>query len=265
MSRNNKDKTPVIAVDEVSMVFTTESNLKVHALENIRLSVEEGSFVTILGPSGSGKSTLLRLMEGLIQPTKGVIRLKGTPVTGPDRRCGMVFQDYSLLPWRTILDNVCLGLEFRNIDKKERKERAMQILENFHLEEFAKALPHELSGGMQQRAAIARTVATKPEILLMDEPFGALDAFTRIRMQEELISFWLEEMRTVLFVTHSVEEAIYLGTRVIILSPRPGRIHRESDIDLSYPRDRYSLAFQELNRDIMEEMIRLDAQYSGDG
>lgn len=166
------------------------------------------------------------------------------------------------MPWRSILDNVCLGLEFRNVGKQERQTQAMEILKKFHLEDFAKALPHELSGGMQQRAAIARTVATKPEVLFMDEPFGALDAFTRIRMQEELISFWIEDTRTVVFVTHSVEEAIYLGTRVIILSPRPGKVHKQIDIPLPFPRDRYAPEFQALQKEIMHEMIQLDEMYN---
>lgn len=252
----------MIEIDNVSKIFTTESNEEVHALDRIELTVEPGEFVTLLGPSGSGKSTLLRLMEGLIAPTEGEIRLMSTPVTKPDKRCGMVFQDYSLMPWRNILDNVCLGLEIRKMSKSERKKQAMAILAKFHLEEFASAFPHELSGGMQQRAAIARTVATKPEVLFMDEPFGALDAFTRIRMQEELISFWLEETRTVLFVTHSVEEAIYLGTRVIILSPRPGKIHKQVAVSLPFPRDRYSQEFQALQKEIMGEMIALDEMYN---
>lgn len=252
----------MIEVDRVSKIFLTESNEKVHALDNITLTVQPGEFVTVLGPSGSGKSTLLRLMEGLIHPTTGEIRLQGTRVSGPDPRCGMVFQDYSLLPWRSILDNVCLGLEFRKIPREKRNAVAMDILERFHLSDFSRALPQELSGGMQQRAAIARTVATRPDYLFMDEPFGALDAFTRIRMQEELISFWLEETRTVLFVTHSVEEAVYLGTRVVILSPRPGRIHQITDVSLPYPRDRYAPDFQALQKELMAEMIRLDQLYS---
>lgn len=252
----------MIEVDRVSKIFLTESNEKVHALDDITLTVQPGEFVTVLGPSGSGKSTLLRLMEGLIHPTTGEIRLQGTRVSGPDPRCGMVFQDYSLLPWRSILDNVCLGLEFRKIPREKRNAVAMDILERFHLSDFSRALPQELSGGMQQRAAIARTVATRPDYLFMDEPFGALDAFTRIRMQEELISFWLEETRTVLFVTHSVEEAVYLGTRVVILSPRPGRIHQITDVSLPYPRDRYAPDFQALQKELMAEMIRLDQLYS---
>lgn len=251
----------MIEIDNVSKIFTTESNETVHALDQIQLTIEQGEFIALLGPSGSGKSTLLRLMEGLIQPTQGEVRLLGTPVTKPDRRCGMVFQDYSLMPWRNIIDNVCLGLEIRQIGKQERRMQAMEILKKFHLEDFAHALPHELSGGMQQRAAIARTVATKPEVLFMDEPFGALDAFTRIRMQEELISFWIEEVRTVVFVTHSVEEAVYLGTRVVILSPRPGKIHRQYEIPMQFPRDRYSQEFQILQKEIMSEMIRLDEMY----
>ncbi len=233
----------LIKINELNKVFISEKKQEVKALEDIDININEHEFVCLIGPSGSGKSTLLRLMEGLIRPTQGSIEVMGKSLKGPILEAGMVFQEYSLMPWRTIIDNVAFGLELRKVSKKERYEKAKKILGQFGLEEFYDSYPYELSGGMKQRAAIARAIAVSPKILYMDEPFGALDAFTRFQMQKDLISFWLDDRRTIVFVTHSVEEAVFLGTRVIVMSNRPGRVIGDYSIDLPYPRDRWNENF----------------------
>ncbi len=252
----------IIEIKNLHKTFITETGQDVHALKDININICEHDFICILGPSGSGKSTLLRLMEGLIFPTKGSINVASKPVTGPLPEAGMVFQEYSLMPWRNIIDNVVFGLELRGVPKKERYETCKKILERFGLIDFLYSFPHELSGGMKQRAAIARAIATSPLILFMDEPFGALDAYTRFQMQEDLIDFWLEEKRTIIFVTHSVEEAIFLGTKVILMSPRPGEIAKEYDIDLPYPRNRFNTNFETYFKDIMDNMNTVNLAHS---
>ncbi|NLL17940.1 MAG: ABC transporter ATP-binding protein [Clostridia bacterium] len=248
----------LITIRNLYKVFITETGQEVKALEDINLTVGEDDFVCVIGPSGSGKSTLLRLMEGLLPPTAGEIRAMGKVVTRPLPEASMVFQEYSLMPWRKIIDNVAFGLEVRGVPKKRRHEIASNILRRFGLRDFMFSYPYELSGGMQQRAAIARALATSPLILFMDEPFGALDAFTRFQMQQELMEFWLEETRAVVFVTHSVEEAIYLGKRVVLMSPRPGKIAQEYHIDLPYPRDRFDSNFRSYFEQIMDHMNRVN-------
>ncbi len=250
MNKMNK----IIEIKGLHKVFITETGQHVHALEDINMDIYEQDFVCIIGPSGSGKSTLLRLMEGLISPTKGNITVAGKPVTGPLPQAGMVFQEYSLMPWRNVIDNVAFGLELRKISKQKRYETCKKILDRFGLIDFLYSFPYELSGGMKQRAAIARSIATSPLMLFMDEPFGALDAYTRFQMQEDLIEFWLEEKRTIVFVTHSVEEAIFLGTKVILMSPRPGKIAKRYNIDLPYPRNRFNTNFETYFKDIMDNM-----------
>jgi ABC-type nitrate/sulfonate/bicarbonate transport system ATPase subunit len=248
----------VIVISNLYKSFISENGKEVKALEDINLTIKEQDFVCIIGPSGSGKSTLLRLMEGLIFPTEGSIKIMGKEVTKPRQEASMVFQEYSLMPWRNIIDNVAFGLEVRKMPKKQRYEIASEILGRFGLKDFTHNYPYELSGGMQQRAAIARAMATSPLVLYMDEPFGALDAYTRFQMQQELIEFWLEEKRAVAFVTHSVEEAIFLGKRVVLMSPRPGRVAQEYEIDLPYPRDRFSPEFRNYFETIMENMNRVN-------
>lgn len=246
----------VIEVKGLEKSFNCEQGEVVRALNRIDLTVEESEFICILGPSGSGKSTLLRLISGLDSSTGGEIRVRGNIVKKPVREAGMVFQEYSLLPWRNIIDNVVIGLEFRNICKKESYEIGYNTLEKMGLKGFSQSYPHELSGGMQQRAAIARAIVTSPQILYMDEPFGALDAYTRLQMQRELTSFWTENKRTILFVTHSVEEAIFLGTRVIVMSSRPGEIIEDFKIDMPFPRDRWDKRFERYFKKLMELMVR---------
>ncbi len=233
----------VIKTINLSKDYLTEKGQKIEVLKDINLTIEKQEFVCILGPSGSGKSTLLRLICGLEKATKGDILVLDKPINKPIKETGMVFQEYSLMPWRNLIDNVAFGLEIKKIKKKERYKIASKILEGFGLGAFKESFPHELSGGMQQRAAIARSIATSPQILYMDEPFGALDAYTRYNMQEELVDFWLGEKRTVLFVTHSVEEAILLGTRIIVIGDKPGRIVEDFKIDLDYPRNRWGEDF----------------------
>lgn len=247
----------IIEIKGLNKSFITEKKQEINALKNIDIAIKDQEFICILGPSGSGKSTLLRLMEGLIKPTTGSINVMGKPLTNPIPESGFVFQEYSLMPWRNIIDNVSFGLELRKYTKKQRYKIAEDILSKFGLKEFIKSFPYELSGGMKQRAAIARAMATSPKILYMDEPFGALDAYTRFQMQKELIEFWLKEKRTIVFVTHSVEEAIFLGTRVIIMSPRPGEIIADYNVDLSYPRNRWNEEFGSYFENIMNLMNKI--------
>lgn len=242
-----------ITLKNVKKDFITGKGDKVAALGNVNLSVPESEFVCILGPSGCGKSTLLRIIAGLENATEGEVIYRGKPITGAHKEIGMVFQNYSLMPWLNVRDNIALGLDFAGIGKKERLERAEYYMEMIHMQEFAKAFPYELSGGMQQRVAIARALANDPDVLLMDEPFGALDAYTRIVLQQELLSIWEKHKKTILFVTHSVDEAIYLADRVIFMAPKPSRIEKEFLIDMPRIRQRNNPRYGELT----EEMLAL--------
>lgn len=210
------------------------------ALQDINLSIRDHEFVCFIGPSGCGKTTLLRIIAGLDDPSSGSVYLDGDLIMGPGPERGMVFQEYSLFPWRTVIDNIAFGLELKGVNKKERLERSKQYLKMVGLERFSDRYPHELSGGMKQRVAIARALVNDPKALLMDEPFGALDAQTRNIMQSELLRIWEEERSTVVFVTHSVDEAIYLADRIVIMSARPGRIKDVISIDIPRPRVRTS-------------------------
>ncbi|TFL14540.1 ABC transporter ATP-binding protein [Pusillimonas caeni] len=214
------------------------NNQAVVALEDFDLSIAEGEFVSIVGPSGCGKSTFLHIVGGFEPRTGGSITLAGKAVSrpGPDR--GMLFQDYALFPWRTVLSNVTWALEVKGMSKAEREQRARKYIDMVGLSRFEGAYPAELSGGMKQRVALARTLVYEPQILLMDEPFGALDAQTRELMQEELTDIWQADRRTVLFVTHDIEEALYLSDRVIVFTARPGRI--KADIRIELPRPRHA-------------------------
>lgn len=242
-----------ITLKNVRKEFITGKGDKVAALGNVNLSVPESEFVCILGPSGCGKSTMLRIIAGLESATEGEVIYRGKPITGAHKEIGMVFQNYSLMPWLNVRDNIALGLNFAGIGKKERLERAEYYMEMIHMQEFAKAFPYELSGGMQQRVAIARALANDPDVLLMDEPFGALDAYTRIVLQQELLSIWEKHKKTILFVTHSVDEAIYLSDRVVFMAPKPSRIEKEFLIDMPRIRQRNNPRYGELT----EEMLGL--------
>jgi NitT/TauT family transport system ATP-binding protein len=229
--------TPLLAVDQLDYVVGDKTPLTI--LQDIALTVREHEFVCIVGASGCGKTTLLRLLGGLLQPSRGQVTFRGQPVTGPDRALAIVFQDYAkaLLPWRTVAGNVELALESRRTPRNERPEIIRALLAQVGLADRADAFPLQLSGGMQQRLQIARCLAQAPQVLLMDEPFGALDAMTRQTLQDEVARLSADSGTTVVFVTHDLEEAIYLGDRVIAMESRPGRIGEVVDVDLPRPRN----------------------------
>ena len=228
---------PFIRAQNLTLSFRPKNRESVIALKDFSLEVGRGEFVSIVGPSGCGKSTFLNLLLGLIKPDSGEMKLDGTPITGPGQERAMVFQEFGLLPWRTVRANVELGLELKGMPTPQRAERAAELINLVGLKDFARHYPHELSGGMKQRVGLARALATEPEVLLMDEPFAALDAQTRDLMQMELLQIWEHTKKTVLFVTHSIEEAAYLSDRVIVLTARPGRTKDILKIDLPRPRD----------------------------
>jgi NitT/TauT family transport system ATP-binding protein len=224
--------TPKIRFEHVSKVFRGRGT-EVTALTDIDFEVAAGEFVVIVGPSGCGKSTLLDLLGGLSEPSGGRILVDGRPVTGPGLDRGVVFQQYALLPWRTALANVQFGLEAKHVPRRERAERAREYLDLVGLSGFHDRYPHELSGGMKQRVAIARSLAFDPDVLLMDEPFAALDAQTRDGLQDELLRIWEKTGKTIVFITHGIEEAVYLGQRVAVLTSRPGRIKQVVDVPIT--------------------------------
>ncbi|GAA2902644.1 ABC transporter ATP-binding protein [Actinoplanes cyaneus] len=206
------------------------------ALGGVDLEIGDNEFVTVVGPSGCGKTTLMNILAGLETPTSGQVLVDGAPVTGPGPDRGVIFQQYALFPWLTVRKNVEFGLREKGVPRAERTRIAEHFIELVGLERFADALPKTLSGGMKQRVAIARAYAVNPSILLMDEPFGAVDAMTRVRLQEQLLATWEQEKRTVLFITHDVDEAVFLANRVVVMAARPGRIDRIVDVRLPYPR-----------------------------
>ena len=253
-----------LVVQNVSRVFPpVRGGQPTRALEPTDLKVADNDFVTILGPSGCGKSTLLRLIAGLDTPTTGKILLDGKPITGPGADRGMVFQSYTLFPWLTVAENIAFGLRERGVAPRERADISRQWLDKVGLTSFADHYPKQLSGGMQQRTAIARALANGPEILLLDEPFGALDNQTRALMQELLLGIWERERKTVIFVTHDIEEAIFLASRVVVMTARPGRVFTEFRIEAPYPRDHFrtSAEYAALCRQVSEAL----AQASGPG
>lgn len=237
------------------------------AVEDVSLDVADGEFVTVVGPSGCGKSTILNAAAGLLEPSSGRVLVDDEEVTGPSTRTGVIFQQYALFPWLTVRKNVEFGLELQKVPAKQRRKTVDYYLDLVGLSAFAEALPKELSGGMKQRCAIARAYAVNPEILLMDEPFGALDALTRVHMQEQLLETWGRERRTVLFVTHDVDEAVYLASKVIVMAARPGRIYKVVDVDLPYPRDndlRMTPEFSELRSQVWDAVYNQpEAQAEG--
>ncbi len=237
---------------------------KIVALQNIDLDIRKGEFVCLLGPSGCGKSTLLNAVAGFQPPTKGTVTVDGRTITepGPDR--GMVFQEYALFPWMTVAQNVAFGLEIKGMSKAEIAERVEWLLQKLHLQDFRNRFPKDLSGGMRQRVAIARVLALDSPILLMDEPFGALDALTRRTLQDELLRIWEEVGKTILFVTHSIEESIYLADRIIVMTYRPGTIKRDVVVDMPRPRDGSAPEFNRLKRELSQMVMEEQQRFSQD-
>lgn len=239
---------PMIRIDHVDKVFTTVANERITALSDISMDVAEGEFITIVGPSGCGKSTLLKIMAGLQPATAGAVEIDGSPVTSPRRDIGVMFQNPILFPWRSVIQNVLLPAEVQGMDMAAARVRAKTLLEMVGLAEFENKYPKELSGGMQQRAAITRALLNDPRTLLMDEPFGALDAMTREQMNLELQRIWGESRKTVVLITHSIAEAVFLADRVLVLSARPGRIARIINVDIPRPRAMAVLSDPEFGR-----------------
>ncbi|MFZ6674912.1 ABC transporter ATP-binding protein [Undibacterium sp. Xuan67W] len=248
-----------IKVNAVNKIFKT-SDREVVALKNIQLDIPEGQFVCLLGPSGCGKSTLLNAVAGFSLPSSGTIITDGKPVSGPGPDRGMVFQEYALFPWMTVEQNIAFGLEIKGLGKAEIQKKVMDLLAMLGLSDFKSRFPKDLSGGMRQRVAIARVLALDSPIMLMDEPFGALDALTRRNLQDELLRIWSELKKTIIFVTHSIEEAIYLADRIIVMTYRPGTVKRDLIVDLPRLRDPSSAEFNALKRElgqlVMEEQQR---------
>ncbi|MDD1676391.1 MAG: ABC transporter ATP-binding protein [Methanomicrobiales archaeon] len=242
----------MLEIRGVSKTFATEKGETVQALAGIDLTVAEQEFVCILGPSGCGKTTLLRIIAGLDRPTTGEILVEGDAVTAPSPKMAMIFQEYSLYPWRTVLDNIAFGLEVRGMERAERYSIVGRYLKLVGLEGFSGSYPYELSGGMRQRIAVARALAIEPAVLLMDEPFGALDAQTRNLMQRELLEIHNKTKKTILFVTHSVDEAVFLADRIVVLTTRPGRIREIIPVQDGRPRERTSPEFVQVRRHVLD-------------
>ncbi len=241
-----------VSIRDLGKAFPKDDGTVTQALADVNLDIRDQEFICMVGPSGCGKTTLLRIIAGLETPTAGEVTVDGNAVIGPDPKRGMVFQEYSLFPWRRVIDNVAFGLEMKGVGKEERRKTADHYIDMVGLSQFRNAYPFELSGGMRQRVAIARALANDPDVLLMDEPFGALDAQTRNRMQRELLSLWAETKQTIVFVTHSVDEAVYLADRIVVLSQRPGTVREIISIPWSRPRDRTSAEFAEVRRRVLD-------------
>ncbi|UCV14519.1 ABC transporter ATP-binding protein [Quatrionicoccus australiensis] len=248
-----------IIVNNVQKVFKTPGK-DVIALKDINLEIKAGEFVCLLGPSGCGKSTLLNAVAGFALPSAGEITVEGKKITGPGPERGMVFQEYALFPWMSVAQNIAFGLQVQKKEKAEIDLTVNQLLDLLHLTDFRDRFPKDLSGGMRQRVAIARVLALDSPIMLMDEPFGALDALTRRNLQDELLRIWEKLGKTILFVTHSIEESIYLADRIVVMTYRPGTVKRDQVVDMPRPRDPASAEFNELKRElgrlVMEEQQR---------
>jgi len=247
---------PALRLQNVSMTFP-DSNGGLHTLRDINFSVARQEFVCILGPSGSGKTTLLRIIAGLLEPTSGQVLFEGVPEGEHRPRVGLVFQQANLMPWRTALENITLPLELQGVAPQQARQTAHEMMRQMCLDGFENAWPRDLSGGMAQRVAIARSLVQDPDLMLLDEPFGSLDALTRERMGAELLDLWQARRKTMIMVTHSISEALLLADRVLVLTPRPGTLELDLPVDLPRPRsedDRYSARFTELAR-ILKQAI----------
>ncbi len=249
---------PQIELRNITFEYDSTEN-PVTALRDVSFSVEASEFLCVVGQSGCGKTTMLNIVAGFLKPTKGEVLIGGQAVTGKGLDRGIVFQDFAqLFPWRTAQRNVEFGLEMKGIPKEERAEIAQRFLRLVNLEKFTRAYPHELSGGMQQRVAIARALAYNPAVLLMDEPFAALDALTREEMQRLLVDVWRETKKTVIYVTHNVAEAVYLGDRIIALSPHPGTVKAQVRVTMPRPRDTLSVEFLEYQKEVIRHLTGRD-------
>ncbi len=247
-----------LTIETVQKKYSGERNEDIVALADVSFNCQEGELITIVGSTGCGKTTLLRLIAGLEMPSSGSITIDDKVVSGINNDTTLVFQQYSLFPWFTVIDNICFSLELKGMDKKERFERAQKLISLVGLTGFEKSYPYELSGGMQQRAAIARALAYNPRVLLLDEPFGALDERTRHRLQEELLEIWEREKKTVVLVTHNIDEAVFLASKIFIMRDSPGSIEEEIIVDLPRPRDRTSKEFIDLHlqvRGVLEKIL----------
>jgi NitT/TauT family transport system ATP-binding protein len=249
-----------LEIRDLNQSFAKDDGSRLVVLDHVTFDVRDKEFVCILGSSGCGKTTLLRLIAGLDTAQAGSIILDGEEIRGTSPKVGMVFQEYSLFPWRTVIDNIAFGLEMQGMAKDDRYRIAERYLNLVNLTQFRDSYPSELSGGMRQRVAVARALALDPVLLLMDEPFGALDAQTRNMLQKELLDIQEETKKTIIFITHSVDEAVFLSDRIIVLTPRPGRICRMFPIDLPRPRDRTSPEFAKLRREVLE-LINLNCSF----
>ena len=248
-----KDEEVILSIRHAKKDFSIEGDT-INVLGDINLDIKRGEFVSIVGASGCGKSTLLKTITSLEDLTSGEILIEGKSVSEPSEKCNMIFQEARLFPWLTVAQNIEFTIP-KSVPKQERKKRVQEHIELVGLKGFENAVPAQLSGGMQQRVSIARALATKPEILLLDEPFGALDAFTRINMQEERLRIWEQEKTTMLLVTHDIDEAIYLSNRIIVLSAKPGLVKADIKVELPKPRERSSVEFMEMRRRVMLELF----------
>jgi NitT/TauT family transport system ATP-binding protein len=267
VDRAHGSAVPKVGLNEICLSYRTQSGERLLALEGINLDVRAGEFLCIVGPSGCGKSTLLHLIAGLQAPTSGRILVDGTPIEGPGTDRILIFQDHGLFPWLTVGQNVEFGMKMKGLPKAERRDKTQNYLRLVHLGKFENSYIHQLSGGMRQRVAIARALATEPDVLLMDEPFAALDAQTRDLLHDELERIWSNTGRTIIFVTHNVREAVRLGDRVVLLTFRPGRVKSEFPLNLPRPRSledpTVALAAREVLDELRDDINRsLDAEYS---
>jgi NitT/TauT family transport system ATP-binding protein len=241
-----------LEIRDLNKSFAKDDGSRLVVLDHVTFDVKDKEFVCILGSSGCGKTTLLRMIAGLDTAESGSVVLDGEEMKGTNPKVGMVFQEYSLFPWRTVIDNIAFGLEMQGVAREERYRIAERFLKLVNLAPFRDSYPSELSGGMRQRVAVARALALDPVLLLMDEPFGALDAQTRNMLQQELLEIWEETKKTIIFITHSVDEAVYLSDRIIVLTPRPGRVCQIFKIDLPRPRNRTSVEFAQVRREVLD-------------
>ncbi|MGD9380002.1 MAG: ABC transporter ATP-binding protein [candidate division WOR-3 bacterium] len=252
-----------LRVDGIRKTFAGERKEEITAISDLSFFCEEGEFLCIVGPTGCGKTTLLRLIAGLDKPSAGTISVDDRIIAGLNNDATLVFQQYSLFPWRNVINNISFSLEMRHIGRRKRHETALYYINLVGLKGFEKSYPYELSGGMQQRVAIARALAYDPKLLLFDEPFGALDERTRHRLQEELLTIWQNQKKTIVFVTHNIDEAVFLASRILIMRDRPGSIIEQITVDLPRPRDRRTKAFLDLHisiREILEKILTTNSK-----